>query len=75
MATTILDALENAEVNVTTIGRQAKGIPMLEALAALAGAQLHNAVTLLEKGYGVHEDVDPFIDEYGSVENAPDKES
>ena len=35
--------------------------------------QLNNAVTLLDKGYSIWEEVEPLLEEYGSVENVPKK--
>jgi len=36
-------------------------------------SQLHNAVTLLEKGYDLNEEVEPLLEEYGDVDSVPDK--
>jgi hypothetical protein len=60
---TILEALQNAEYNLR-----------LPFTAPLAGIQLHNAVTLLEKGYGIGEEIEPFFDRYDAIEDVPDKE-
>lgn len=65
MSTTIFEALQNAKVNLveqqnvvgTVVGRE----------------QLSNAVTLLEKGYGLEDNIDTIVDEHGSAEKAPDK--
>lgn len=40
----------------------------------LAQQQLHNAVTLLGKGYGVNDEVEPLLEEFGDVENVPYKQ-
>jgi hypothetical protein len=66
MATTILEALQNAEYNIEKAN--ITGLPILP----LVKAQLHNAITLLEKGYGIYEEIDPILDQYGIVENVPD---
>ena len=67
MSVTIIDALRNAQYNLCegkiamqhTIGKE----------------QLNNAVTLLNKGYDLNTEVEPLLDEYGEVENVPDKVS
>ena len=41
----------------------------------IAKSQVHNAVTLLEKGYGLDDEVEPLIEEFGDVDNVPDKEA
>jgi hypothetical protein len=64
MAVTILEALMNAEHNL--------GNPQLG--LRIARHQLHNAVVLLEKGYGVYEQVEPLLEAHGTVENVPNKE-
>jgi hypothetical protein len=64
MAVTIFEALQNANYNIQHNG----------ALGALiAKEQLNNAVTLLEKGYDLSEEVEPLIDQYETVENVPEK--
>jgi len=40
----------------------------------LAKDQLHNAVVLIEKGYDLNEQVEPLLEQYGPVENVPEKE-
>ena len=68
MSVTILEALQNANLNldnVATLGM---------AVLPLAKEQLNNAVTLLEKGYELHEEVDPLLEKYGDVYNVPEKE-
>lgn len=66
MAATILEALQNANHNL-----KAGFIPFQ---VLIAKDQLNNAVTLLEKGYGLEDEVDPLLDEHGSVDEVPDKE-
>lgn len=68
MAVTILEALQNANHNLDNVARM--GI----ALLPLAKAQLNNAVTLLEKGYGIDDEVEPLLEQYGDVESVPEKE-
>ena len=63
MSVTILEALQNAEINMA--------IPMPIA-QKLAKEQLHNAVTLLDKGYTLETEVEPLLGEYGDIENVPD---
>jgi hypothetical protein len=43
-------------------------------LLPMVKEQLNNAVTLLDKGYGIWEEVEPLLEQYGSVENVPEKE-
>ena len=66
MAVTILEALQNANHNID----MARQMPML--LPMIKG-QLNNAVTLLEKGYDLSDEVEPLLEEYGDVDNVPDK--
>ena len=63
MSGTILEALQNADFNLQTnagVGH------------AVAKNQLHNAVTLLNKGYGLDWEVEPLIEEFGNVDNVPE---
>ena len=62
MSVSILEALQNAEYNFKN-----GGIGMI-----LAPGQLHNAIILLEKGYGIYDEVEPLLEKYGDVENVPD---
>jgi hypothetical protein len=64
MAVSILEALQNANINLQMNGSIG---------AMLAKEQLKNAVTLLEKGYSVDDEVEPLLDKYGSVDNVPEK--
>lgn len=65
--TTILEALENANYNLDNLKTLGIGlIPLIK-------SQLNNAVVLLEKGYALHEEIDPILEKYGDVESAPDK--
>jgi hypothetical protein len=64
MSVSILEALQNADYNIRNNG--ALG-------AMLAREQLHNAVTLLEKGYSLSDEVEPLLEEHGDVESVPEK--
>lgn len=64
MSVTVLEALQNADYNIRNNG----GIGLM-----LAKSQLHNAVTLLEKGYGLDDEVEPLLEQYGDVESVPEK--
>lgn len=64
MAVTILECLQNADYNIRNNGY---------AGAQVAKRQLHNAVTLLEKGYSLNEEVEPLLEEFGDVENVPER--
>lgn len=63
MSVSILEALQNADINLTG------GHPFQ---LMLAKDQLHNAVALLEKGYSLSEKVEPLLEKHGDVENVPD---
>ena len=67
MSVSILEALMNAQYNLKNVGVIGTAIiPMVQ-------SQLDNAVGLLEKGYDIHDEVEPLIEEYGSVEDVPEK--
>ena len=68
MSVTIIEALENAEMNLENVKRI--GLAILP----MAQEQLHNAIVLLDKGYDIEDEVEPLLRQYGSVENVPDKE-
>lgn len=65
MSITIHECLQNAQYNLCDgkIAMQHK----------IGKEQLNNAVTLLNKGYSLEDEVDPLLDQYGEVENVPDK--
>jgi len=69
MSVSILDGLMNAEHNIDNV--RILGVRILP----LVREQLHNAVTLLNKGYDIHEEVEPLLEKYGTVENVPEKET
>jgi len=68
MSVSIIEALQGAEMNI----ENAKVLG--PAIYSLAKAQLHNAIILLEKGYGIWDEVKPLLEQYGDVEGVPDKE-
>ncbi len=67
MSVSILEALMNAEHNLGNLTRMPMLMPMVK-------SQLHNSITLLEKGYGIWDEVEPLLEKYGDVENVPEKE-
>lgn len=67
MAVTIIEALENANYNLDNL----KSVP---GLLPLVKEQLNNALTLLEKGYSINDEVEPLLEQYGNVEKVPAKE-
>jgi len=64
MSVCIIEALQNADYNLRNNG----GIGMM-----LAKEQLHNATVLLDKGYGIYDEVEPLLDKFGDVESVPEK--
>lgn len=68
MPVSILEALQNANMNLDNM----KFMPQLQPLVK---SQLNNAVTLLEKGYSIDDEVEPLLEQYGIVDNVPEKES
>ena len=67
MSVSIMKALQNANNNLDNL----KTIPIL---LPLVKEQLNNAATLLEKGYGIWDEVEPLLEKYGDVDNVPEKE-
>jgi len=67
MSVTILEALQNANYN----SKQLRVVGMV--LLPMMQEQLHNGVTLLEKGYSLSDEVEPLLEKYGDVESVPDK--
>lgn len=67
MAVTILEALQNANYNLDNV--KYMGV----ALVPIIKGQLNNAVVLLEKGYDLYDEVEPLLEEFGDVDNVPDK--
>lgn len=66
MSVSIIEALQNANYNLDNLAKLPMLLPMVK-------EQLNNAVTLLDKGYGICEEVEPLLEKYGSVENVPEK--
>jgi len=67
MSVSIIEVLQCAEMNIESVKRI--GLAILP----MAQEQLHNAIVLLDKGYGIHDEVEPLLEKYGDVENVPDK--
>lgn len=66
MSVTILEALMNAEMNLDNV--RVLGVSIIP----IAREQLHNAIVLLDKGYKPETEVDPLLEQFGSVEDVPD---
>ena len=67
MSTSILKALQNANYNIGNSQHRLQSLPLVI-------QQLKNAVTLLEKGYGLEEEIEPLLEKYKTLENVPDKQ-
>jgi hypothetical protein len=67
MAVSIMEALQNANYNLNNLNRLPMLLPMVK-------EQLNNAVTLLDKGYDIFDEVEPLLEKYGTVENVPERE-
>lgn len=65
MSVSIMEALQSANINLDNC---MKGLPLLP----LVKEQLNNAVTLLDKGYDIWDEVEPLLEKYGSLENVPE---
>jgi len=70
MSVSIIETLQCAETNIESA---LSGITPLRLLLVLAQEQLNNAVGLLERGYGLYDEVEPLLEKYGSVENVPER--
>lgn len=66
MAVSILEALQNANYNLDNLVKMPMLLPMVK-------SQLNNAIVLLKKGYGIWDEVEPLLEEFGDVENVPEK--
>jgi len=66
MAVSILEALQNANYNLDNLAKLPMLLPMVK-------SQLNNAIVLLEKGYGIWDEVEPLLEEFGDVDNVPEK--
>jgi hypothetical protein len=69
MSVSIMQALQNADYNLQKNG----DIWIMEQLYMLAKDQLHNAVTLLNKGYDIEDEIEPLLEKYGCVDKVPEK--
>lgn len=67
MSVTILECLQNAKINLIDNGE----IPFAKAIGK---SQLHNAVTLLEKGYPLDLEIGPILGAYPEIDDAPEYE-
>lgn len=67
MSVSIMECLQNANYNLENVAKMPMLLPMVK-------EQLNNAVTLLDKGYGIWEEVEPLLEKYGNVDNVPEKE-
>ena len=67
MSVTILEALQNANYN----SKMLKTVGM--AILPIMQSQLNNAVTLLERGYSLEDEVEPLLEKYGNIDNIPSK--
>lgn len=61
---TILEALQNANHNI--------GSGKMPFQIDIGKSQLHNAVTLLEKGYSLSDEVEEIMEDYDNVEDVPE---
>lgn len=62
---TILEALQNAKHNI--------GVKKPAIQIAIGIEQLNNAVTLLEKGYSLNDDVEEIMENFDNAEDVPEK--
>lgn len=60
----ILEALQNANYNLSNARHQIQ--------IEVAKHQLSNAVALLEKGYGLHHEVETLLSAHGNVDAVPE---
>lgn len=67
MPLTILEVLMSADYNLSKINvLGTESIPIIQ-------SQVHNAVTLLEKGYDIYDDLNAIMAPWGNVEDVPVK--
>ena len=64
--TTILEALQGAQYNLRYPATA--GVTQLQT----AREQIQNVIVLLEKGYGIYEDIELLIDKHGTIEEVPE---
>lgn len=67
MSVSIMECLQNAKYNLDNAIKMPMLMPMVK-------EQLNNAVVLLEKGYSIWDEVEPLLEEFGDVENVPEKD-
>jgi hypothetical protein len=65
MSTTILEALQNADYNIQNNDRFG---------LVFAKEQLHNAVSLLDKGYDLEDEMDEILENYPNIQDVPEKD-
>jgi len=63
MSVTIVEALQNAEINLKN--------PVAEFQRQIGLMQLRNAIALLDKGWPSNTEVEPLLEKHGSAENVP----
>ena len=68
--TTILEALQGAEYNLRRHLKYRASPTII--LLQTAKEQIQNAGVLLEKGYGIYEDIEVLIDKHGTIEEVPE---
>ena len=66
MSVSIMECLQNANYNLTNAIKMPMLMPMVQ-------EQLNNAVQLLDKGYDIWDEVDPLLEEFGDIDNVPNK--
>ena len=62
----IREALQNANYNLDNVAKV--GLFLLP----IVKGQLNNAVTLIEKGYGLETDIEETLEKYGGLDSVPD---
>lgn len=67
MSVSIIECLQNANYNLENLSKMPMLLPLVK-------AQLNNAIVLLEKGYSIWDEVEPLLEEFGNVENVPEKD-
>ena len=65
MNVTIMEVLQKAKFNLAETSHPDQKRVGID--------QLSNAVTLLEKGYGLHDNFDLALGEYGDIDSVPNK--
>lgn len=65
----IIEGLQNAQFNVESVARMNPSSIQL----IMAKDQLGNAVSLLEKGYSIEDDIEETIEAHGGLDQVPEK--